>query len=200
MRSSLLFFLLFSLTVSANNAFLSPRLASSKSGPTTLTTTLRADASNEEGDEDVPPPIQTRGGASGAKLPSALPALPTMAAYRKFALPCLGLWVSGPLLSLVDTAFVGLSGSPAKSASQLAALGPATTFIDGATYLFAFLNVASTNLYASARAQAGGESSPKAESVVRTAARVSLYSGLGLMAFLLLFCRPLLALYIGTQT
>jgi Na+-driven multidrug efflux pump len=119
-----------------------------------------------------------------------------MTAYRKFALPCLGLWVSGPLLSLVDTAFVGLSGASSKSAEQLAALGPATTFFDGATYLFAFLNVATTNLYASARAQAG-EDSDRAESVVRTASRVSLYCGLGLTAFLFAFARPLLALYIG---
>lgn len=123
--------------------------------------------------------------------------MPTVADYRKFALPCLGLWISQPLLSLVDTAFVGLSGSPSQSASNLAALGPATTFIDGATYLFVFLNVATTNLYASARAQAG-EDSPKAESVVRTASRVALRSGLGLMIFLLVVCRPLLALYVGT--
>jgi Na+-driven multidrug efflux pump len=121
-----------------------------------------------------------------------------MTAYRKFALPCLGLWVSGPLLSLVDTAFVGLSGASSKSAEQLAALGPATTFFDGATYLFAFLNVATTNLYASARAQAG-EDSDRAESVVRTASRVSLYCGLGLTAFLFAFARPLLALYIGPK-
>jgi Na+-driven multidrug efflux pump len=98
---------------------------------------------------------------------------------------------------LVDTAFVGLSGSPSMSASNLAALGPATTFIDGATYLFVFLNVATTNLYASARAQAG-EDSLKAESVVRTSARIALRSGVGLMIFLLAVCRPLLALYIGT--
>ena len=83
------------------------------------------------------------------------------------------------------------------SARNLAALGPATTFFDGATYLFAFLNVATTNLYSSARAQRG-EQSDKAESVVRTAAQVALNSGLGLMLFLWAFSRPLLKLYIGT--
>ena len=122
--------------------------------------------------------------------------LPILPDYRKCALPCLALWVVGPLLSLVDTAFVGLSGETAQSAGQIAALGPATTFFDGATYLFAFLNVASTNLYSSARAQYG-EQDANTESVVRTAARTSLISGLIVMALLLAFARPLLALYIG---
>eukprot|EP00550_Attheya_septentrionalis_P005846 CAMPEP_0198285888 /NCGR_PEP_ID=MMETSP1449-20131203/5129_1 /TAXON_ID=420275 /ORGANISM="Attheya septentrionalis, Strain CCMP2084" /LENGTH=556 /DNA_ID=CAMNT_0043983501 /DNA_START=313 /DNA_END=1983 /DNA_ORIENTATION=+ len=144
-----------------------------------------------------PVPI-SRGGAI-YKLPP-LPAPPTMAQFRKFALPCLALWVAGPLLSLVDTSFVGLSGDSTKSAMQLAALGPATTFIDGSTYLFAFLNVATTNLYASARAASGDESSAKSEAVVRTASRVAVISGLGLMALLLTCSRPLLSLYIGAES
>jgi hypothetical protein len=77
----------------------------------------------EEEEED---PL--RGGASGGRLSAKkIPSLPGLEQYRKFALPCLGLWVAGPLLSLVDTSFVGLSGSPEQSARQLAALGPATT-------------------------------------------------------------------------
>jgi len=138
-----------------------------------------------------------RGGGT-AQLPAAMPAMPTLRDFQKFALPCLALWVSGPLLSLVDTSFVGLSGSAADSAKQLAALGPATTFFDGATYLFAFLNVATTNLYSSARAQKGPHSN-EAESVVRTAARVARNCGLGLLLFLLFAARPLLKLYIGTN-
>ena len=139
--------------------------------------------------------IPRGGGADVSKHPP--PPLPCLSTYIKFALPCLGLWVAQPLLSLVDTSFVGLSGGAENSAKQLAALGPATTFFDGATYLFAFLNVATTNLYSSARAQ-NGEQSNQAESVVRTASRVAWRCGLGLMVFLLLFSRPLLSLYIGT--
>ena len=138
--------------------------------------------------EDIP-----RGGADVNKPP---PALPSLATYRKFAIPCLGLWVAQPLLSLVDTGFVGLASAAGESAQNLAALGPATTFFDGATYLFAFLNVATTNLYSSARAQRG-EESDQAESVVRTAVKVSMNCGLGLMFFLWAFARPLLNLYIG---
>jgi Na+-driven multidrug efflux pump len=80
---------------------------------------------------------------------------------------------------------------------------------DGATYLFAFLNVATTNLYSSARAAAiatTAESSKnanpyeRAESVVRTSAQVAVNCGIGLMIFMLLFTRPLLQLYIGQET
>ena len=137
-----------------------------------------------------------RGGAATATLPAVMPSMPTLKDFQRFALPCLALWVSSPLLSLVDTSFVGLSGDASQSAKQLAALGPATTFFDGATYLFAFLNVATTNLYSSARARKG-EQSEEAESVVRTAARVAWNCGVGLMIFLFFACRPLLKLYIG---
>jgi Na+-driven multidrug efflux pump len=137
-----------------------------------------------------------RGGSSS--ILESLPSLPTLAQYQKFAIPCLALWISGPLLSLVDTTFIGRSGLASQSAQQLAALGPATTFFDGATYLFMFLNVATTNLYSSARAQEG-EQSVKAESVVRTAASVSFRCGLGIMLFLFAFSRPLLSLYIGEK-
>ncbi|VEU43259.1 unnamed protein product [Pseudo-nitzschia multistriata] len=137
-----------------------------------------------------------RGGGSNV-VDDKPPALPSLADFRKFAVPCLGLWVAQPLLSLVDTAFVGLSAKvPAESAAQLASLGPATTFIDGATYLFAFLNVATTNLYSTALAQKGGQSD-EAEAVVCTASRVALRCGIGIMFFLFAFARPLLALYIG---
>jgi Na+-driven multidrug efflux pump len=138
------------------------------------------------------------GGAALTFLPHTRPSIPTLRQYRQFAIPCLALWISGPLLSLVDTSFIGLSGSPGQSAQQLAALGPATTFFDGATYLFAFLNVATTNLYSGARAQSGPHSD-RAESVVRTSARVAVKSGIGLMLFLLVACRPLLRLYIGDK-
>jgi hypothetical protein len=85
--------------------------------------------SAEENDDDlnndnVEPPAAVdsipRGGADVSKPP---PDLPTLATYRKFAVPCLCLWVAQPLLSLIDTAFVGRSGNIANSAQQLAALG-----------------------------------------------------------------------------
>eukprot|EP00934_Nitzschia_sp_Nitz4_P003157 Nitzschia sp. Nitz4//scaffold308_size21609//897//2761//NITZ4_008600-RA/size21609-augustus-gene-0.40-mRNA-1//1//CDS//3329547146//3147//frame0 len=165
--------------------------------PTTLKRQPTVRSSETDTSATLQSVLQVRGG-SDKLLPEVPPPQPTFHQFRTFALPCLGLWVAQPLLSLVDTAFVGLSGDSASSARQLAALGPATTFFDGATFLFAFLNVATTNLYSSARAQAG-EQSDRAESVVRTASRVAVRCGFAIMAWLLLFSRPLLALYIGEQ-
>ena len=128
------------------------------------------------------PRSRTRLAADALQPPEA----PSARAIREFALPCLGLWLSSPVLSLIDTSAVGLSALPGKGASSLAALGPATTFCDGTAYLFAFLNVATTNLYSSQRAAAAaaaegaaaGRPSPDSESVVRIAARLSLACGL----------------------
>ena len=138
----------------------------------------------------------------------APPEAPADADIRRFVLPCLGLWLSQPLLSLVDTSAVGLSALPGTGATQLAALGPATTFCDGANYLFAFLNVATTNLYASAAARAA-ECGPddctpveqvESEAVVRCAARVSLLCGVGAMLVVLALGTRLLKLYVGPAT
>jgi Na+-driven multidrug efflux pump len=179
---------------SSNAANLTPPVtaAGATSSATSTTALVMTATDDQEGRENHESP-------SFATLGHP-PVLPTLAQYRQFALPCLGLWIAGPLLSLVDTAFIGLSGPASQSAQQLAALGPATTFFDGATYLFAFLNVATTNLYSSALAQNNDDkNSPEAEGVVRTAAQVSVNCGIGIMIFLLAVCRPLLALYIGDQ-
>lgn len=62
--------------------------------------------------------------------------------------------------------------------------------------MFAFLNVATTNLYANAKAEKKEE---KCESVVRTASKVSLFCGLGIMALLFKAGKPLLRLYMGSS-
>lgn len=198
-RGKLIISLLLAIIISTTTAAFSP--PSKQQGLPTIPRRL-AERNNagvfagKEAEVESSADVVPRGGGANIKDPP--PKLPSLSTYRKFALPCLGLWVANPLLSLIDTSFVGLSGGKAASAQQLAALGPATTFIDGSVYLFAFLNVATTNLYSSARAQQG-EQSDKAESVVRTASRVALRSGIGLLLFLLAFSRPLLALYIGKE-
>lgn len=128
------------------------------------------------------------------------PPQPTLKDLINFALPCLALWISGPLLSLVDTAAVGLTAKPGMGAAELGALGPATTFIDGSTYLFAFLNVATTNLYASALAKhADDEEKAKraTDAVVRTAAKIALICGFGITSLLYFQGNFLLSLYVG---
>ena len=110
-----------------------------------------------------------------------------------FALPATVLWLAGPLLSLIDTSAVGLTAPPGAGASQLAALGPATTFCDGSIYLFAFVNVATTNLYASSLARDDGT----ADAVVRRAVKVALVCATVLVPITLAFGRSLLGLYVG---
>ena len=60
----------------------------------------------------------------------------------KFAIPALGIYLSNPLLSNIDNAFVGRT----VGAVGLAALSPATLCIDQALYMFSFLSRASTGL------------------------------------------------------
>jgi Na+-driven multidrug efflux pump len=62
------------------------------------------------------------------------------------------IWLSEPLLSLVDMTIVGsMSRTSSSSVRQLASLGPATVLFDGLLYMTYFLNVATTNTVASQR-------------------------------------------------
>lgn len=63
---------------------------------------------------------------------------------RTMTLPVLCMWLTSPLLSLIDTASVG----NAASLVELAALGPATSICDYGTYFFGFMSLATTNLVA----------------------------------------------------
>ena len=63
---------------------------------------------------------------------------PSTLALLRFTLPTLGVWIIGPILSLIDTAVVGT-----KSDIELAALGPGTMVCDYNTYIFTFIAMAS---------------------------------------------------------
>jgi Na+-driven multidrug efflux pump len=107
--------------------------------------------------------------------------LPTIRDIAMFSGPALALWISSPLLSVIDSSAVGLSGG-ASSAMALAAMGPGTTVMDGSTYLFAFLNVATTNLLATAAANGDRD---EVHLVMATAKRYALRCGVGVAALLL---------------
>lgn len=64
-------------------------------------------------------------------------------------LPLLAVWLSSPLLSLIDTAAVGR----AASTLDLAALGPATSLCDTGSYILGFVSIVTTNLVATAVSQ-----------------------------------------------
>ena len=74
-----------------------------------------------------------------AEAPVATPdGGPSTWALLRFTLPTLGVWIIGPILSLIDTAVVGT-----KSDIELAALGPGTMVCDYNTYIFTFIAAAS---------------------------------------------------------
>ena len=53
----------------------------------------------------------------------------SLASILRFTLPTAAIWVTGPILGLVDSSVVGL-----RSSTQLAALGPGTVCCDYAAY------------------------------------------------------------------
>ncbi|CAN0157135.1 unnamed protein product, partial [Ectocarpus sp. 13 AM-2016] len=109
-----------------------------------------------------------------------------------FTLPLLVVWLSNPIMSLVDTAVVG-----AKSSVELAALGPGTSVCDNLAYMCGFLAQAwlvTTNLGASALASGD---SLKADRATRTGIFVGLGAGVVASAALLRYGRMLLQLFLG---
>lgn len=66
----------------------------------------------------------------------------------RFAGPATGLWIIGPLMSLIDTAVIGQNSS-----LELAALGPATVVCDYLSYAFMFLSIATSNMVATSLAR-----------------------------------------------
>ncbi|XP_074275440.1 protein DETOXIFICATION 46, chloroplastic-like [Silene latifolia] len=66
----------------------------------------------------------------------------------KFSGPATGIWICGPLMSLIDTAVIGQGSS-----LELAALGPGTVLCDYVGYVFMFLSIATSNMVATSLAQ-----------------------------------------------
>ncbi|GAB4837851.1 Protein DETOXIFICATION 46, chloroplastic [Ancistrocladus abbreviatus] len=66
----------------------------------------------------------------------------------KFSGPATGLWICGPLMSLIDTAVIGQGSS-----TELAALGPGTVLCDNMSYVFMFLSIATSNMVATSLAR-----------------------------------------------
>jgi Na+-driven multidrug efflux pump len=70
--------------------------------------------------------------------------VPSYRTLIAFAATTILIWLSEPLLSLVDTTVVGMTQPNARV--QLASLGPATTLVDSLLYLTYFLAISTTNL------------------------------------------------------
>lgn len=122
---------------------------------------------------------------------------PSVGKILKFAIPAIGVWLCGPLLSLIDTSAVGvLSGTV-----QQAALNPAVAVTDYAALLIAFLYTGTTNMVASAQqSDRGTIDMPRTANMMIGAMRMSTYVGTGLGAILFVFARPLLSAMIGNDS
>ena len=122
---------------------------------------------------------------------------PSVMKILKFAIPAIGVWLCGPLLSLIDTSAVGiLSGT-----TQQAALNPAVAVTDYAALLIAFLYTGTTNMVASAQESDRGTSDkPKTAKMMIGAMQMSTYVGVGLGSILFIFARPLLTAIIGNDS
>uniref|UniRef100_A0A7S3KZX6 Protein DETOXIFICATION n=1 Tax=Amphora coffeiformis TaxID=265554 RepID=A0A7S3KZX6_9STRA len=78
--------------------------------------------------------------------------VPSYSNLLKFCGTTVLIWLSEPLLSLVDTTVVGWSQG-ASSVIQLASMGPATTLMDTLLYMTYFLALSTTNLLTQGLAQ-----------------------------------------------
>lgn len=89
--------------------------------------------------------------ASGVKVDGNSNPIPSYKQLLLFLSTTVLIWLSEPLLSLVDTTVVGFA-STANSLVQLASLGPATALYDSLLYLCYFLAISTTNQLAPALA------------------------------------------------
>ncbi|PNY04092.1 MATE efflux family protein chloroplastic-like [Trifolium pratense] len=108
-----------------------------------------------------------------------------------FTGPAIGLWLCGPLMSLIDTAVVGQGSS-----IELAALGPATVFCDYLSYSFMFLSIATSNMVATALARRDREEVQHHISVLLF---VGLTCGLVMLVFTRLFGATTITAFTGPK-
>ena len=127
--------------------------------------------------------------APTAPVPTTLPypPVPALKECFAFALPCLGIYSAGPLMSLIDASFVGKASSV-----ELAALGPASSVSDMASMPLIFLAIGATNLVATSSA-AGDRRASAVTAQVGLA--LGLAGGTLIGALLLLFVGPISSLY-----
>ena len=95
--------------------------------------------------EAPPQPSETEPAKSGAAAASEPPPPPSetdLKSVIKFAAPALGIFAANPIMTLIDSAFVGSSAG----AVGQAALSPCSVVLDFPMLIFSFLSTATTNL------------------------------------------------------
>ena len=123
---------------------------------------------------------------------SAEVSVPSMSELIKFCLPTLGIWLSAPLLSLIDTSIVGLHSA---GVAQLAALAPSTKLCDYVAFFCTVIGAATTNLAADAFAvgQPG-----RAKAIVGSSLTVGLGVGVLVAVAMAALAGPAMGAMLGT--
>lgn len=101
--------------------------------------------------------------------------IPTYKDLMKFSSAAAATWLLQPVLSLIDTACIGMSSNNINTVAQLAAVGPGIAWIDSSSYLASFLGVATTNLFATALADKNVE---EQKTITSHSLFISLYIGI----------------------
>lgn len=96
-------------------------------------------------DEDNDVNLQHNNNNNAAASAASVTA-PTISRILQYTLPAIGIWLCSPVLSMIDTAAVGLLAGTA----QQAALNPAIVVSDYGAIVVAFMYTATTNLVAAA--------------------------------------------------
>jgi len=162
-----------------------PRLLDAVNGPSSSSSVFTAEA-------EAPPSVV---------IPSTNVAeAPGVRAILAFAIPAIAVWLCGPILSLIDTAAVGIFAGT----THQAALAPAVAVTDYTGLLLAFMFTASTNIMAGTTADADADSasasSGGAPAKLISALKTSMFVGSILGASLFLLSRPMLRAIIGNDT
>lgn len=120
--------------------------------------------------------------------------VPTYKRLLLFTMTTVLIWISEPLLSLVDTTVVGLTQKDA--VVQVAALGPSTTLIDSLQYLTYFLAMCTTSQVAKFLALKDYRNLQKSTSQILGVAALM---GATISAIVFAFGMPLLKAMIGSS-
>jgi hypothetical protein len=129
---------------------------------------------------------------------------PSVRKIIQFTLPAIGVWLCSPVLSMIDTASVGMLAGTA----QQAALNPAVSVTDYGAILVAFMYTATTNLIAGSVEKDREEGENYEGKIVQkrttetliTALRLALLIGVAFGATLSSFAPKFLSLLIGNDT
>jgi len=120
---------------------------------------------------------------------------PSVKRILVFATSATGVFLCGPLLSLIDTSSVGLLSGTA----QQAALNPAVAVTDYAALVMAFLYTGATNLVATAQEKDRNDpEKSKTTASFATALQLSGYVGTALGCVLFIFARQLIGTLAGS--